>query len=350
MKQLGHHVDLLTYKQNALVLNEEQVLNRYPEGSRLARYDNYYRKSFLDAAKVVSPKDYDLLYVRFQLGIPFLYPALRRFKKSNPNLKIVVETPTFPYYGELKKWSDHVMFWADFWSKSKLRSVCDRIVTFCGQSQIMGVPAVSISNGVDLQGVPFSPKKAYAPNEIHLVGVANVANWHGYDRVVAGLEAYYGQAQAVKVFFHMVGRGRASETLAQTVAQSRAKDYVVMYPNMSGAALDDIFTKCDMGVSSLGVHRKLLDTASDLKSREYCARGKPFLVSFHDDAFPVDAFPFAMHLPANDEPVDISAVVQFYTALRDNHPDLEQKIRDYATGSLSWSSQMARVPEIAQLR
>lgn len=42
-------------------------------------------------------------------------------------------------------------------------------------------------------------------DELHLIGVAEVHYWHGFDRLVRGLAAYYDRGRSYKVYFHIVG-------------------------------------------------------------------------------------------------------------------------------------------------
>ena len=41
--------------------------------------------------------------------------------------------------------------------------------------------------------------------ELHLIGVAEVHYWHGFDRLVRGLADYYRNNPEYKVYFHIVG-------------------------------------------------------------------------------------------------------------------------------------------------
>ncbi len=347
MRQMDHRVDLMSFQQNAWVLNRSKTLGTYPADLRWQRLFHYYRSALLDAAGLVCARDYDLLYVRFQMGMPYLYETLRQFKQRNPELKIVLETPTFPYHGEVRTLRDHFLYRWDARTRNRLHRVCDRVVTYCGQHEVMGIPAVSLSNGFDPDQVPCCPKPHVDPASLHFVGVSSLADWHGYDRVVRGLERYYaGGNPRTQVFFQMVGTGRATEEMARLVGRSPAAPHIGMSPNLSGEALDALFHRMDLGISGLGLHRKGLETASDLKSREYCARGKPFVQSFRDEAFPPDRFPYALRVPADDTPLDIAELVEFTLGLYRSDPHFPARIRAYAEETLTWKRQLSKVPEL----
>ena len=42
-------------------------------------------------------------------------------------------------------------------------------------------------------------------NELHLIGVAEIHFWHGFDRLIKGLKEYYAHNPGYKVYFHIVG-------------------------------------------------------------------------------------------------------------------------------------------------
>ncbi len=347
MRQMGHRVDLMSYHQNAWVLNRSETLRQYASEPRWQRLFHYYRSALLDAADLVSARAYDLLYVRFQMGIPYLYESLLRFKQRNPSLRIILETPTFPYHGEVRTLRDQLLYRWDARTRNRLHRVCDRVVTYCGQHEVMGIPAVPLSNGFDPDQVPFCPKPYVDPTSLLFVGVSSLADWHGYDRVVRGLERYYAQGDPqTRVFFQMVGVGRATEEMARLVGRSPAAPHIGLSPNLGGEALDALFLRMDLGISGLGLHRKGLETASDLKSREYCARGKPFVQSFRDEAFPPEHFPYVLRVPADDTPLDISELVAFTLGLYQADPHFPTRIRTYAEENLTWKQQLSKVPEL----
>lgn len=71
---------------------------------------------------------------------------------------------------------------------------------------IFGQRTVRISNGVDFDTVPL--RKTINNNSsptLHLIGVAEVHYWHGYDRLIHGLGEYYRQYHDKEIYFHIVG-------------------------------------------------------------------------------------------------------------------------------------------------
>ena len=74
------------------------------------------------------------------------------------------------------------------------------------------------------------------------------------------------------------------------------------------------------------------------KNREYAARGIPFIYSEIDDDF--ENMPYIMKIAADETPVDIPQIIQFYQSI-DRSPE---KIRN-SIKHLSWKEQMKKVIE-----
>jgi hypothetical protein len=95
-----------------------------------------------------------------------------------------------------------------------------------------------------------------------------------------------------------------------------------------------------LGISTLALHRIRLEKGSVLKSRTYCANGLPFVQAFLDEAFPEDKFPFSLRIPADDSPVDIARLLDFYRTVRARYPEYPRDMRRYAEENLSWLAVM----------
>ena len=73
------------------------------------------------------------------------------------------------------------------------------------------------------------------------------------------------------------------------------------------------------------------------KNREYAARGIPFVYSENDSDF--DGMPYVMKAPADDTPLDITALVRFCDGVNLT----PAQIRASVEGTLSWDRQMKQV-------
>ena len=289
--------------------------------------------------------DVSCIYIRLP-GFNFQFlMQLRRIKKTNSKIIIIIEIPTYPYDKQLsQRVLDIPLLIKDKISRNFLRRRVDYFVTYSQDDLIFGVETIQIRNGINPFNLPklknrinLNPKQ-----EIRLIGLANVRFYHGYDRVLIGLKEYYASNPSVTVYFDIVGSGDlVIQELIEMTNKFNLNKYVVFHGPMIGEALDDIFDKSHLGIGSLANFRANVFVESALKSREYCARGIPFVLSSHDPDF--DDFPYSLKVPNNEEPLNIQILVSFVNSrYRVATPEV---IRDYALKNLSWDRQLRQVVE-----
>lgn len=321
-----------------VLLDGEPILDLgdgLPARRKVSLY-GYYERIGRDGA----PWDY--VYLRYGRTSAFMLRMLARLKRANPRLKVFIELPSFPYSTEAVDLRDRVFNLTDLFFRNFLRDNTDRIVTFSRKEEILGVPTIQTDNGVDVAALTVIPQPP-TDGEIRLLGLANLSFWHGYDRVIAGLAAYRAAGGGRPVAFEVVGTGRELPRLQADTARLGLGDIVRFHGSRVGAELDAIVAGCHIGVSSIGMHRLVVDT-SNLKSREYCARGLPFVIAYPDRDFPPD-LPWAFHATEDDSPLDIAALLAFHAGLA---PDFQTGMRAYAEQNLTWTAKMA--PVVAEIR
>ena len=132
-----------------------------------------------------------------------------------------------------------------------------------------------------------------------------------------------------------MGDGPIRAGLEQLAEELGIADRVEFAGVHHGASLDSLFERAHVGLGSLALFRKGLSFASSLKSREYVARGLPFVSAGADPDF--DPAPdFVFMAPNTDRPLDTQALVQWYAGLRGD-PHLATRLRDYASRHLDFS-------------
>ncbi|NJM15062.1 MAG: glycosyltransferase family 4 protein [Bacteroidales bacterium] len=201
---------------------------------------------------------------------------------------------------------------------------------------IYGISTIQTDNGVPVKDIAFFPSIPY-DGTLHLLGLANIQTWHGYDRVIEGMARYKKAQGDTSVVFHIAGTGAALPELKELCEQLCIDDRAVFHGHLSGDRLNELQAMCHVGIASLGMHRIKVEkgNTSPLKSREYAAAGFPFVVGYLDHDFPAD-FPFQLVLPANEEPIDIAAIVKFYAHIAENHPGHRAELRKFAEQRLDW--------------
>lgn len=290
-------------------------------------------------------KGIDLVYIRSNHNAnPFTIYMVKRMK--NAKMKVVMEIPTYPY--------DQEYFYKSMWRqliqdkifRNLFAKQLDAIVTFTDEKYIFGKRTIRISNGIDFDSIRTKKKSLHPNNEFHMIGVAEIHRWHGFDRVIKGLADYYANLKDIKVYFHIVGYFFSpieEEEIIHIINEKHLESYVLLYGKKHGEELDDIFDKCDFGIGSLGRHRVGIDKIKTLKNREYAARGIPFIYSETDNDF--EDKPYVLKAPADETPININRIINFYQSFSMSPKDIRDSI-----SNLSWKNQMRIVlNEVTQL-
>lgn len=282
-------------------------------------------------------KDLTLLYVRYTHFSNAFY--VRLFKKiSKLKIKTVLEIPTYPYDEEYKHVNlmTKILHAEEKRTRGKLVKYVDYIITFSDDDNIWGIPTIKINNAIDFSLIPIREDTERDKDSLHLIGVANLMFWHGFDRVIEGLKNFYNKPQETKVFFHIVGDKPGSETsdkLYHLVKKYDISKYVIFHGVQSGPDLDQLFGKSSIAIGCLGCHRKGLEYVQSLKNVEYAARGIPFIYSeknpFFDDA------KYVLKAKADDTPLDIDAIIQFYDKFNLSSKEIRESV-----SALSWQNQI----------
>ena len=286
--------------------------------------------------------DFDVIYLRFYLPGTDLIRFLKRLKKDKPSTLILLEYPTLNVVEELKK-RDMVGRVTYYLNKNKIRELnqyTDYVVTLTKDKILFDKPALQMPNGIELAGILPAPLPAF-DNQLVLLGVASdCAFYHGFDKVIKGLARYKSQKRHAKVLFRIV-----SNPLSRNVDELRAlakgldvADMVSFELPKSREELAEEYSQVHIGMGTLALHRIGLMDNYSLKHREYAAFGLPFVMSKGDDHF--EDSPFVMTVERDEEPLDIQAVLDFYTSLRSHYPDYPQAFRKSIENTITWEAQM----------
>ena len=299
---------------------------------------NHFVLFYRHATKICTSGEYDFVYIRYPLAHPSFLRFLRDIKRCQPSLRIVLEVPTFPYRNELRSPKQKVLLALDDIGRRHLKKYVDAVVTFFGQSEIHGIPCIQVANGVDVDRIPLK-RIARSGAQLRMIVAANLAPWHGIDRVLRGLDHYRRRRVEPRVTLSIVGDGPAESDLRALSSELGLDSLVTFHGLHTGAELDALFDEADLALGSLGMHRLGLERSSSLKTREYCARGIPFVLASEDPDFDRDC-PFVLHVGANETPTDIEAFIQFMKELREGHPDYPSAMRRYAQTHLTWKAKL----------
>jgi len=346
----------ISYQVNALkvcgmdvklcYMDESSTKKRVVDGIVIADYGNgtfskiRKRTEFVSVVKYAISNHIDFVYIRSNHNAnPFTIHMVKKMKRAG--MKVVMEIPTYPYDSEYQAQNMNKQIFQDKIFRNCLAKHLDAIVTFSDYDTIFGQKTIKISNGIDLENIKMKSTVNNTTKELNLIAVAEIHNWHGFDRLIMGLANYYSQPKEYIVRFHFVGYfffDMDEEEYKKMISDNKLDEYVILYGKKHGAELDEIFNKCDFGVGSLGRHRVGIQKIKTLKNREYAARGIPFIYSETDSDF--DERPYVLKAPANESAIDITEIIRFYKQLTMTPLEIRESIKD-----LSWDNQMKKVLE-----
>ncbi len=344
----------VSYQVNALIacgmevhlcyMDESNTKRRLVDGIAIADYGHgimskiWKRIEFKSISSYAIDNKIELVYIRSNHNAnPFTIRMVCQMKKVG--IKVVMEIPTFPYDSEYHAQGMDMQIFQDKIFRKSLAKHLDAIVTFSDYDIIFGQRTIRISNGIDFDSVKMKSTVNDTSKELHLIGVAEIHEWHGFDRVVKGLADYYSMQPDYIVKFHIVGYFFSEEgekAFKKIISNHRMEQYIILHGKKHGDELDKLFEKCDFGIGSLGRHRVGIQKIKTLKNREYAARGIPFIYSETDSDF--DQKPYILKAPADESPIDINCIINFCRSLSMPPSEIRDSIKD-----LSWKHQMGIV-------
>ncbi len=292
--------------------------------------------------------DADFLYIRRPRFISRDFISfLKEFKHRMPKAKVILEIPTYPYDLEMRTPKTYLAYLRDKANRQRLYETVDRIADLSGTDAIFGIETLQIINGVDLSRI--SPRKAKSKNRqrIDVICVAYFALWHGIDRFIEGMREYYQKDCDTDVVLHLVGAGNEIPKLKRMVSDSGLEEHIIFHGERDGVQLDAIYDFCDYALASLGLHRIGISRASTLKTREYLAKGIPFIYSGSIDVFENEWLQYCIQVSADDSPIDIDRFVDECIKVSNEvgQSKLVNVIRDYAARNVSVEAAMKNVVE-----
>ena len=326
------------------------VTNKFIISSRgYKNIKSFFIKLFLSTA--------DSIIIRNTFLMPFLFPILIIKRLQGKEIIIDIPTPNTTGLHELRMSALSPLVtavrmgvlaisfpWALF--------PASRVLQYAHESAYFsfGIRRKSqlIANGVDVASIPLRTTTPRWPTEnFVMVAAASLAHWHAFDRVIKGMANYLQSSsmqQKINIKLIIVGDGECRqswENLAEELGIGHCVEFVGF---QTGQALTAFFNQAHVAIASLGLFRKGLDMASDLKSREYTARGLPFIAAGEDIDFdPVPSFVFKVE--NTDMPIDMGSVIDWYDDISKNR-SMTVNIRQYAKDKLDYSKKIKQMLDL----
>lgn len=247
-------------------------------------------------------------------------------------------------YVSLPLWREY-MYGASIRKKARL-GICNSQAIANRQCQLAGGTYKTFINGDAVDTDDFSVHKTPALKEtLHMVflkGASTSAAYNGLERLFKGMHTYAGEQN---IHLHILGRQLDYEhTLIKKFPGLSEK--ISLHGYLTGTGLDEFMNRMHIGVSQFGIHKKGLTSNSTIKSREYFARGLPFIFGHHDPDISGQAVAekYTLEFPANDDPVNMETVIKWYNTLADNK-ETAFEMRQFAESVLDYRVKMQKLAD-----
>lgn len=280
--------------------------------------------------------DVDLCYMRFLYFDHNFLKLIRTLKKQGKTT--VIEAHAYPIH--VKRISIYTIIdIIDIIYTPITKKYIDLVVAISNHKHIWGKPTINIDNAIDIDKISIK-KNNNNNKEIRFICVANEYTYHGYDRLLIGLSNYYAEGKnkkIVKIDFV----GQYLKSTYELVKKLKLDRYVVFYGKKYGKDLDVIYDNADIAIGALAHHRIGAYFGSSLKTKEYFAKGIPFIYGWTEPAFD-ETYKYAHKIKMNEEPININEILEFYKSI-ENDELLSANMRKFAEENYTWEKQMKKM-------
>ena len=221
------------------------------------------------------------------------------------------------------------------WSKFADKYV-DLIASMSDEPKLWGIDTIKIENAIDLSRIALR-KQRKDDGIVNLIAVSFERDVHGYDRLIKGIANYYQCGGIRRLRFHIVGT--VLNSTEKLIHSLNLDDICIKYGPLSGEQLDNVYDNADIAVGCLANHRIGSTYGSALKTKEYIAKGIPFIYGWNEKI--LEKFPYALKVELCEDPIDVEKLIEFYDSL--DKEGLPERIRECLSEEDKWEFQMKKV-------
>lgn len=338
LRKMGMDVTYTAYDGNGVSIfdNHDTVVFRKPyptHWEKLNRIARYYWLETVALDYVKREKTFDLGYIRMGPPNRLLFLIFKQLKDNGA--KIVAES--LAYFPGIKYKSLGGKYISLMYkvNANKFKDYLSYFLVEGNMTEMHDVKAFAMNIGVEVDNINIHQYKGN-PKELNLISVANENLYHAYDRVIESLHYYLNKFPDKQIFVHLVGT--TSAQTKELIKKYALEEKVILYGKKSGPELDEIYNKCNVGLGPLGQHRVGGKKDTGLKTKEYFAKGLPYIYSGDEPTVPED-YPYIYQFPSDESMIDFEKVRAFYDSYR-NDEKVVENMRAFAKAHYSWDTIM----------
>ncbi len=339
-------------KEGHIVYNK---LTPYNQKHRLFlkyyKTNSYYRQilTSLDEA------EFDKLFIRHGSPCPAYFKLLRKYadkiylyipsnvisegfleRKVNKHYSFISACLSWFEYFVFNYLFHHFMFWFLLPKLKGVVAFTPEFATMLKRKSLGRAKVFYNRDGADCMNVTM---RNYQPNEgkyklIFLKGSSMQQPWAGLDRLVHSIKA------RPDLDIHLYITGRVFDI------ENYRYPFVTLTGRLEEQELNELINSVDIGVSNLANYLIKFNQTTNLKSRDYYARGLPFIQSnYMPDIEGTEGSKYYLNLPNDDSLLDMDKIISFIDTMRQDkeHPS---KMRAFALNYLSWNKTVGELKAV----
>lgn len=303
------------------------ALNRFERNQTL----KIAAERFLSSSRL----HFHICYFRYLYFDYYFCKLLKTAKQTSEH--VWMEVHSYPVYNK-RLYMYYPVYVIDRIFRTAAKKNIDFIISVSEYQNIWGMKTVCIENGIDLSSVVMQDKVLPAGQEIRLIAVGYEWHPHGYDRIIKGLYQYWLTEPRRKVTLTLVGT--IMKSTKKLIRSLKMENYVFYKGKKFGRELNELYDYADIGIGALAPQRAGTGVSCGLKTREYMAKGLPFIYA-GDCLLSEEEIKYHFQVTEGNEPLDISKIIAFYDSLCQEE-NYAAKIREFAKKH-TWEVQLKKV-------
>jgi len=310
-QDLGHDVKVFSLRSKSCdsVISNSVIISQFTNQSNL--FQKFYRqfKNSKILEKHLAIFQPDIIYIRYMKYYPNLVKVL---KKHAPYIVEINSNDV-----EEEKLNRKIVYFYNILTRgyflrnaTAFLSVSKELAKHSNFSKYMK-PTLTIGNGFDFTSVKKYKKEYNDPLEFIFIGTPGQV-WHGIDKII------FLAQELPEYSFHIVGP--SAEEIDMYC--EKKPENVIIHGYCDQEYVENLILKSDIGISTLALHRKNMNEASPLKSRQYLAHGLPIIVGYEDTDIP-DNMHFILNIGNYEQNVfdSIGKIKKFISQIKNISPN-----------------------------
>lgn len=290
---------------------------------------------------------FDLIFLRHGKSSPTYFNLLKEFSDkillyipSNSimeNYREVQYAKKVSFISTLFRWIEfyfcfyfyEVQLWKNY--LSKLRGVVvftEEFGNILKKYSKKNINIIFNRDGVNCNEIPLRNFKGYSNKKIKLLfmkGSSLNQPWSGLNRLIESIKLDN------KNRFELYITGSVNNK------EDYQEDFITLTGRLTNDELIALVNEVDLGVSNLSNYLINFNETTNLKSRDYFARGLPFIqANTMPDVEGTIAKNYYLLLPNDNSILNMDSIADFALNMR-AEKDISQKMRDFALKNLDWS-------------